>query len=354
MNAWWQQPVAMIDTAAMAAAQARQAVLTKPPGALGRLETVAETFAGWQGRAVPALDRVDIAVFAADHGVAARGVSAFDQAVTGQMIANFAAGGAAICVLARRHGARLAVVDVGAVAPPAGVAGVIDARIAPGTADFTETAAMSADQLDRALQVGRERVSASADLFIGGEMGIGNTTSAAAVFAALTGRAPAEVVGRGTGVDAAGLARKQAVVAAGLERHRARWADMQGARRAQAVLRCVGGFEIAALAGSFVAAAQVGVPVLVDGFIAGVAALCAREIAPDCRHWQIFGHRSAEIGHTRLLDTLAARPLLDLDMRLGEGSGAALALGVIGDALALHAEMATFDEAGVVASDADG
>ncbi|MES1941059.1 nicotinate-nucleotide--dimethylbenzimidazole phosphoribosyltransferase [Salinisphaera sp. T5B8] len=351
MTDWLTQPIAPIDLEARAAAQARQGVLTKPPGSLGRLEQLAADFAGWQGRAVPVLSDIDIVVFAGDHGVAAQGVSAFDQAVTGQMIANFAAGGAAICVLARRHHARLAIVDLGAVAPPADCPDVIDARIGPGTADFTTGAAMQADELEQALRAGRERVWASAHLFIGGEMGIGNTTSAAAVLAGLTGATPAQVVGRGTGVDSAGLARKQAVVAAGLARHGSSWQGLTGAAHALAVLRCVGGFEIAALTGAFVAAAQAGVPVLVDGFIASVAALCAVEIAPACRHWQLFGHRSAETGHAGVLARLEARPLLDLDMRLGEGSGAALALGVIADALALHADMATFDEAGVTSSD---
>ncbi|MBS63685.1 nicotinate-nucleotide--dimethylbenzimidazole phosphoribosyltransferase [Salinisphaera sp.] len=352
MTDWLQEPIAPIDEAARAGARARQAMLTKPPGSLGRLEGLAESFAGWQGQSVPVLDDIDIVVFAADHGVAARGVSAFDQAVTGQMIANFAAGGAAICVLARRHGARLSIVDLGAVAPPADGAQVIDARIRPGTADFTEQAAMQAEELAQALQAGRERVSAAAQLFIGGEMGIGNTTSAAAVLAGLTGATPGQVVGHGTGIDAAGLARKQAVVEAGLARHRTSWDGVDGSARALSILRCVGGFEIAALTGAFVAAAQAGVPVLVDGFIASVAALCAREIAPGCAQWQLFGHRSAEAGHRYLLlDILQARPLLDLDMRLGEGSGAALALAVIGDALALHAGMATFDEAGVTNRD---
>ncbi|WP_348764739.1 nicotinate-nucleotide--dimethylbenzimidazole phosphoribosyltransferase [uncultured Salinisphaera sp.] len=351
MTDWLHEPIAPIDEAARAGARARQAMLTKPPGSLGRLEGLAEAFAGWQGQSVPVLADIDIVVFAADHGVAARGVSAFDQAVTGQMIANFAAGGAAICVLARRHDARLSIVDLGAVAPPADCASVIDARIAAGTADFTQSCAMQAGELEQALQAGRERVSPSAHLFIGGEMGIGNTTSAAAILAGLSGATPAQVVGRGTGIDAAGLARKQAVVEAGLARHRASWQGATGSARALSMLRCVGGFEIAALTGAFVAAAQAGVPVLVDGFIASVAALCAREIAPDCANWQLFGHRCAEAGHCYLLDMLEARPLLDLDMRLGEGSGAALALGVIGDALALHAGMATFDEAGVTNRD---
>jgi nicotinate-nucleotide--dimethylbenzimidazole phosphoribosyltransferase len=353
MTDWLQQPIAAIDDEARVAARARQGVLTKPPGSLGRLEQLAEAFAGWQGRVVPALSDIDIVVFAADHGVGARGVSAFDPAVTGQMVANFAAGGAAICVLARRHDARLSIVDLGAVAPPANYAGVIDARIAAGTADFTESPAMQVGELEQALQAGRERVSLSAQLFIGGEMGIGNTTAAAAILAGLTGAAPAEVVGRGTGIDSGGLARKQAVVAAGLDRHRPSWDGLDGPAKALAVLRCVGGFEIAGLTGAFVAAAQAGVPVLVDGFIASVAALCAREIAPDCGRWQLFGHCSAEAGHRYLLETLDAKPLLDLGMRLGEGSGAALALGVIGDALALHAGMATFAEAGVTSGGAN-
>ena len=205
---------------------------------------------------------------AGDGVIRGAGAGRFAVRGAGAGAARFAAGGAAICVLAQRRDARLSIVDLGAVAPPANYAGVIDARIAAGTADFTESPAMQVGELEQALQAGRERVSSSAQLFIGGEMGIGNTTAAAAILAGLTGAAPAEVVGRGTGIDSGGLARKQAVVAAGLDRHRPSWDGLDGPAKALAVLRCVGGFEIAGLTGAFVAAAQAGVPVLVDGFIA--------------------------------------------------------------------------------------
>lgn len=344
---WIKQPLASIDKDAVAAARARQAQLTKPPGSLGRLETVAECFAGWQRRAVPVIDRVDVVVFAGDHGVVAQGVSAFPQAVTAQMIANFATGGAAISVLAREQGADLAVVNLGTVAPVAQAAAVVDLQLAPGTADFTRAPAMTTALCTTALEAGRAQVDAGADLFIGGEMGIGNTTSAAAVLAALTGLPARQVVGRGTGVDDAGLQRKQAVVQAGLARHGREFDRHAGAELALAVLSRLGGLEIAALVGAYLAAAQAGVPVLVDGFISTVAALVASRINPGCRDWMLFGHRSAEAGHRQALDALSASPLLDLDMRLGEGSGAVLALGIVRAALAVHAGMATFAGAGV-------
>jgi len=347
MNAWLEQPVPRIDAEATAGARARQQQLTKPPGSLGRLEQIAEAFAGWQGKAIPALGLVDVCVFAADHGIAARGVSAFPQAVTAQMIANFATGGAAVSVLAREQHARLAIVNMGTVAPIPASGGVIDVQLAPGTADFTTEPAMSDGVFAAALAAGRDRVDAGASLFIGGEMGIANTTSAAAVLAALTGVDAGRAVGRGTGVDDGGLVRKQETVAAGLALHAPAVADLPQPERACEILRRLGGLEIVALAGSVIACAQAGVPVLVDGFISTVAALAACEINPGCRDWLAFGHRSAEAGHEHALAALQAEPLLALDMRLGEGSGAVVALGVLRSALALHAGMATFADAGV-------
>ena len=347
MTDWTLEPVAAIDGDAVAAAQARQAQLTKPPGSLGRLESLAESFAGWQGRTRPQLSLIDVCVFAADHGVAARGVSAFPQAVTAQMIANFADGGAAVSVLAGEHGARLAVVNMGIVGTLVESAGVIDCTVASGTADFTHGPAMTDATLVAALAAGRAQVDSAAQLFIGGEMGIGNTTSAAAMLAALTDARPADVVGRGTGVDDAGLARKHAVVAEALARHGPNWSACDEAERARRVLADVGGLEIAALVGAMIGAAQAGVPVLVDGFITTVAALVACRINPGVRDWLGFAHRSAEAGHGVALAALDAAPLLDLGMRLGEGSGAVLAVGLIRSALALHAGMATFADAGV-------
>lgn len=346
MSAHWTcAPASAPDDTAARAARDHQARLTKPPGALGRLETLAIRLAAWQGTPMPELARVHICVFAADHGVAARGVSAFPQAVTGQMVRNFSAGGAAICVLARALAATLEVVDLGTVTDPGPLPGVINARIAPGTADFCTGPAMDAAQLDTALGAGRTAVqralAAGARLFIGGEMGIGNTAAAAALACALLGAPPVELCGPGTGLDVAGVQRKAATVQAALHRHRDELTDP-----AQA-LRRLGGFEIAALTGACIAAAQAGLPVLVDGFIATTAALAAVRINPGVADWLIFAHRSAEPGHARVLAALDADPLLDLGMYLGEGSGAAVAVPLLRLACALHAGMATFAQAGV-------
>ncbi len=345
--AWLYEPVAQVDTNARAAAEARQAQLTKPPGSLGRLEQLAVDFAGWQGRSVPAIDRIGLAVFAADHGVAAQGVSAFPQSVTAQMVANFAAGGAAVAVLARRAGANMTVVNLGTVSATAHVPGVVNHDLAPGTADFTEAPAMSQATLAKALAVGAHHVTPNLSLFVGGEMGIANTTSAAAVYAALAGREAATVVGRGTGVNDAGLAAKQTAVHRGLTQHAPAWAGQDQANATQTILRCLGGLEIAALTGAYIAAAQRSVPVVVDGFIASVAALAAARINPGVADWLVYGHRSAEAGHAQVLADLNAQPLLDLGMRLGEGSGAMMAVPVIQNALVLHAGMATFAEGGL-------
>lgn len=319
-------------------------MLTKPPGSLGVLEDIVVQLAALQGCERPALRRVWISVFAADHGVAAEGVSAFPQAVTGEMVRNFAGGGAAISVLARALGATLDVVTLGTVNDPGEVDGVVRAVIAPSTANFCEQPAMEHAQLQAALQAGADRVAqaldAGADLFIGGEMGIANTTAATALACALLDEAPAQLAGAGTGLDGAGIARKVDVIERALRRH-------AGARDPLEQLRCLGGFEIAALAGAYIAAAQSRVPVLVDGFIATAAALCAVRLNPGVRDWLLFSHRSHERGHARLLDAVQARPLVDLGLRLGEGSGAAVAVPLLQMACALHANMATFAQAGV-------
>ncbi len=290
---WLFESVAQPDEAARAAAIARQNELTKPPGSLGRLETLATDFAAWQGNPVPTLARIGLAVFAADHGVAAQGVSAFPQEVTAQMVANFAAGGAAVAVLAREAAAEMAVVNLGTVTPTDDVPGVVNHRLAPGTADFTRAPAMDGAMLAAALRAGADQVSADRSLFVSGEMGIANTTSAAAVFAALADLDGAATVGRGTGVDDAGLAAKQAAVDAGLARHGERWAGRSVPQAALTILECLGGLEIAALVGAYVTAAQRGVPVLVDGFISSVAALAAVHLNAGVAGWLIFGHRSA-------------------------------------------------------------
>ncbi|MBA4286972.1 MAG: nicotinate-nucleotide--dimethylbenzimidazole phosphoribosyltransferase [Xanthomonadaceae bacterium] len=343
MSHWWTQACREPDAAGERQALARQARLTKPAGALGQLETLAVQLAALQGREMPSADRVAITVFAADHGVAARGVSAFPQAVTQQMIANFAAGGAAISVLARALGARLEVVDVGSLNQGAVPAGVVDARIAAGTADFSRRPAMSAAQLEQALAAGRAAVvrAGPVDLFIAGDMGIANTTAATALACVLLGAAPRELAGPGTGLDADGVSRKAAVIAEALALHAAH-------RHApEAALARLGGFEIAAIAGSYIACAQAGLAVLVDGFIASSAALCAIHLNPAVRPWLLFAHRSAEPGHARLLAAMAASPLIDLGLRLGEASGAAIAVPLLRLACALHEGMATFASAGV-------
>ena len=275
---WLNDEVAVINKEAAAAAEARQGQLTKPPGSLGRLEKMAVRLAGMQGEEKPSLERIHISVFAADHGVAAEGVSAFPQEVTVAMIANFAHGGAAISVLAKSLGATLEVVDVGAVSVPPELPGVISHRAGNGTANFAKQAAMSDTQLATALQAGREAVeravSAQAQLFIGGEMGIANTSAATAMTAALLQHPVAELVGPGTGLKADGVNHKAQVIEQALALHK------DSMNSPQDVLRCVGGFEIAALCGAYIAAAQQGLPVLVDGFISSSAALLALHINP--------------------------------------------------------------------------
>lgn len=341
---WLDAPCALPDHACADAARARQGTLTKPPGSLGRLEDAAIQLAGLQRTGAPAVERVWISVFAADHGVAAEGVSAFPQVVTGEMVRNFASGGAAISVLARALGATLEVVNLGTVNDPGEIEGVRRELIAPSTANFCTEPAMSAAQLARALAAGAASVAAAraagAQLFIGGEMGIANTTAATALACALLGQAPAALVGAGTGLDAGSIAHKCAVIARGVERHRE-------ATVAVEQLRCLGGFEIAALTGAYLAAAQAGLPCLVDGFICTAAALAAVRINPGVRDWLLFAHCSHERGHAALLQALDARPLLALDMRLGEASGAAAAVPLLRLACALHNQMATFAQAGV-------
>jgi len=340
----WLDPVAAPDADAEAQARARQARLTKPPGSLGQLEALAIRLAALQGSPRPTVDRVWISIFAADHGVAAEGVSAFPQAVTGEMLRNFAGGGAAISVLARALDATLEVVDLGTVNDPGELPGVRRAIIAASTANACTQPAMTDAQLQAALAAGAASVhaarAAGAQLFIGGDMGIANTTAASALGCALLGLPAAALGGAGTGLNAAGVAHKVRVIERALARH----AD---ATTALERLRRLGGFEIAALAGAFLAAAQAGLPVLVDGFIATVAALAAVQLQPACRPWLLFAHRSQEHGHARVLAALEATPLLDLGLRLGEGSGAAVAVPLLRLACALHNGMATFEQAGV-------
>jgi len=338
---WWQQSVAEIDTQALQRAQQRQLQLTKPAGSLGRLEDLAIAFSGWQGTELPELHRIAISVFAADHGVVDEGVSAYPQAVTGEMIRNFSRGGAAITVLARQHQADFTVINLGTVAPVEPLSKVVNSDLGPGTANLAQQAAMSAEQLDQAMLTGAEQVPDDGQLFLGGEMGIGNTTAAAAIASALLDLPAQDTVGRGTGLDDQGVLHKQQVVEKALNLHRS------GFSSPLEVLRLVGGFEIAALVGAYIAAAQQGVPSLVDGYITSVAALVACRLNPAVRDWMLFAHCSAEPGHRHVLQALEAQPILDLGMRLGEGSGSAVALSIIKSALVLQCEMATFATADV-------
>jgi nicotinate-nucleotide--dimethylbenzimidazole phosphoribosyltransferase len=350
------------DTRTETAARERQQQLTKPPGSLGRLEELACWFAGRLRHPTPEIVRSEIFVFAGDHGVAHRGVSAFPQSVTGQMLGNFANGGAAINVLASLQGCRIEVVDVGVGGDLVTPRGVRNERVRAGTRDLFAEAAMTDDELAAALSVGehcaREAVTRGAQLVIAGDMGIANTTSAACLICAFTGALPELVVGRGTGVDDAGLARKVAVVEGALARARSQVGSAAGsipragagedaATTAWQMFAQLGGLEIAAMAGLYIESARSGVPVLLDGFISGAAALAAVALEPRAARWMLASHRSFESGHAVALEALGLNPLIDLGMRLGEGSGAALTLPIIHAALALHRKMATFAEAGV-------
>ena len=348
MLKWVHNPVKPIATAAYQHALDRQLRLTKPPGSLGLLEEIAARLCGMQNSDKPRMARVQISIFAADHGVAEEGVSAFPQIVTKEMVRNFAAGGAAISVLAKHLGAELEVVDVGVRYDTSGIDGVIRARVAEGTANFMQGPAMTQEQLAAALQAGQDAVMRALDrgaqLFIAGDMGIANTTSATAITCALLGKAARELVGPGTGLDRAGIIHKAAVIQCSLDLHSA---DIKSPLD---VLQRLGGFEIAAMTGAYLAASQQGLPVLVDGFISSAAALLANSINSAASTWWFYGHTSAEPGHVYILHELNARPLLNLGMRLGEGSGATMAIPLLRQACILHTKMATFDQAGVSTS----
>ena len=318
--------------------------LTKPAGSLGRLEEIALRLALLRGGA-PEVRHPVIFTFAADHGVAAEGVSAYPQVVTAQMVENFLRGGAAVNVLARQAGARLVVADFGVAAPLERSERLVACPIGPGTANIAAGPAMTREQAVRAIETGavlaQQALDAGADLLATGEMGIGNTTVASAIAAALTGGAPERVTGRGTGVDDATLARKVAVVRRALE------VNQPDAGDGLDVLAKVGGFEIGGLVGVILAGAARRVPVVLDGFIAGSAALIAVALAPAARHALFAAHRSAEPGHALVLDHLGLTPYLDLSLRLGEGTGAALFIHLARAAALVWSEMATFKAAGV-------
>jgi nicotinate-nucleotide--dimethylbenzimidazole phosphoribosyltransferase len=342
--------IAPLDATAMAQARARQDTLTKPRGALGRLEDLSVQLAGITGQARPRLARKTVVVMAADHGVAAAGVSAYPAEVTRQMVLNFLRGGAAINVLARQMGARVAVVDMGVREPLPTHPDLRVVRLGPGTRNMLDEPAMSAAQACAAVEAGiriaAEEVDQGCDLLATGDMGIGNTTASAAIIAVLAGAPPRQVAGRGTGLDEAQLQHKIGVIERALARHRPDPADPLD------VLAKVGGFEIGGLAGLILGAATRRVPVVLDGFIAGAAALVAVGLCPAVRPYLIASHRSAELGHAVALQALGLRPLFDLDLRLGEGTGAVLAFPIVEAAARLLDEMATFAEAGVSDRDA--
>lgn len=320
------------DEAAAAKTRARDAQLTKPAGALGRLEELAVWLAAWQGRHPPAVEHPRVSIFAGNHGVAARGVSAYPAEVTAQMVANFVTGGAAINQLCKQADADLRVYEMALDQP---------------THDFTVEPAMSEVECVRAMAYGMMAVEPGVDLLCLGEMGIGNTASAAALCLALFGGTAQDWTGPGTGVAGSALDNKRAVVAAGVERHRDKLGDPL------AVLQCLGGQELAAITGAVIAARLAHVPVLLDGYAGTAAAAVLHVVQPGLLDHCQVAHRSAEPGHQKLLAAIGKRPLLELDMRLGEASGAALAIGIVKSAVACHTGMATFGEAGVSGKSAE-
>ena len=333
----------------MRAAGERQSRLTKPAGSLGRLEELSIAIAGMTGRLDPPLDRAVVFTLAADHGVAEEGVSAYPADVTAQMVANFLRGGAAVNVLARVMGATVVVADLGVKSDLAEAPGLVSRKIRRGTANITRGPAMSLDEASAAIEVGRELVRAhQPDIAITGDMGIGNTTASAAIVCALAGLEPDSVVGRGTGVDDAGLERKRHAVREALRVNAAALASGPAA-----TLAAVGGLEIAGLVGVILEAAQSRKPVIVDGFISGAAAVVASRMAPGARDYMIASHRSHELGHGAVLEQLDLKPLLDLELRLGEGTGGALALPIVRASMRLLNEMATFEDAGVSGREAE-
>ena len=345
--------IAPPDAAAAARAQERQARLTKPPGSLGRLEALATRIAGITGRERPRLERRLVVVAAGDHGVAQQGVSAYPQEVTAQMVANFVAGGAAVNVLADHAGARVRVVDAGVAGETPAHDRLLRLRLGPGTNDITRGPAMPRAIAERAIAAGielleEERAHGGVDIVGCGEMGIANSTAAAAIVAAVTARPPRAVTGRGTGIDDERFEAKVAAVERALAANAPALRPPAGGVD---LLAALGGFEIGVLAGVYLAAAAARVPAVVDGLISGAAALVATEIEPAARPYMIASHRSVEPGHAAALEWLTLEPLLDLGLRLGEGTGAALGITLCVAACRLLDEMATFEDAGVEESD---
>lgn len=344
---WWLEACKNPSTIAKQQAEQRQLQLTKPTGSLSTLENVAVQLASLQDQVKPNVDFPWICIFAGDHGVMEENISAYPQAVTRQMLQNFTTGGACISVIAKEYNAKLQVIDCGSVGDAYAYQGVERHCIAQGTANFAKTVAMNEAQCQAAMQLGKNSVdqafAQNASIYVAGEMGIGNTCSASAVACFLLNESAEKLTGVGTGIRAEQLQHKKNIIDQAIKLHQ----DYVSGDVFKA-LCAVGGLEIAAMAGAYIRCAQVGLPMVVDGFISSVAALIAVRLNPPVREWMLFGHQSAEFGHQRLLVELNAEPLLKLNLRLGEGSGAGAALGVIKLACSLHNHMATFAEAAVI------
>lgn len=343
---WWLESVQQPNLDAKQQAEQHQLQLTKPTGALGDLELIAVKLASLQSNAHPQVNHPWITIFAGDHGVVEENISAYPQAVTRQMLQNFTTGGAAISVIAKYHQAHLQVIDCGTVGEAYEYVGVERHCIRAGTANFAKQAAMNADECRAALELGKKSVDTAkadgADIYIAGEMGIGNTCSASALACLLLNDTAEQLTGVGTGIGADQLRHKIEVIEQAIELH-----HKHVTGDAFKILCAVGGLEIAAIVGAYIRCAQVGLPIIVDGFISSVAALCAVRMNPKVRDWMLFGHQSAEYGHRRILQELNADPILKMNLRLGEGSGAGTALGLVKMACVLHNQMATFAQAAV-------
>ena len=344
---WWLDTAKIPSEQAQKVAEARQLQLTKPTGSLSELETVAVQLASLQDTSHPDIQKPWISIFAGDHGVMQENISAYPQAVTRQMLQNFATGGACISVIAKEYNAKLQIIDCGSVGEAYDYVGVERHCIRAGTANFAQEVAMTEDQCRAALDLGRnsveDAVAYGASIYVAGEMGIGNTCSASAVACFLLDEDAEQLTGVGTGIRAEQLIHKKKIIDQALALHQ----DYVG-QDAFKALCAVGGLEIAAMTGAYIRCAQLGLPVVIDGFISSVSALLAVRLNSAVRQWMLFGHQSAEYGHRRLLEELQANPLLKLNLRLGEGSGAGAALGLIKLACSLHNNMATFAQAAVI------
>ncbi|HZJ95041.1 MAG TPA: nicotinate-nucleotide--dimethylbenzimidazole phosphoribosyltransferase [Thiopseudomonas sp.] len=342
---WWFNAPPHPSEHARQQAQAHQNQLTKPQGSLGQLEQIAIDLAALQNTSKPQIQQPHMLIFAGDHGVVAQGVSAYPQSVTIAMLSNFLNGGAAVATLCKQQGIELSVINCGTASPCEHLVHVIHRPVMAGTQDFSQQAAMSAEQCLQALQVGKEQLervhSQGGDFLMLGEMGIGNTSSASCLSALLLDQDVNSLTGAGTGIEGTALTHKKAILTASVARAKPL------VNTPLQALQQLGGLEIAALTGAYIRASQLGIPCLVDGFITTAAALLAVKLNPAVRPWLLFSHHSAECGHGSLLEALAAQPLLNLGMRLGEGSGAAVAFATIQNALVVHNNMATFAEAAV-------